>query len=44
MTVHPAAHILSLPEIGTPELHDSAFVAAGAVVVGRVTLGADSSV
>lgn len=44
MTVHPAAHVLSLPEIGTPQLDGTAFVAAGAVIVGRVSLGAQSSV
>lgn len=36
--------MLSLPDIGSPTIDDLAFVATGAVVVGRVTIGAQASV
>ncbi|MGV1004998.1 MAG: gamma carbonic anhydrase family protein [Candidatus Nanopelagicales bacterium] len=44
MSVDPSALIIELPGIGSPRLDDSAFVAAGAVVVGNVSLAAGSSV
>lgn len=36
--------MLSLPDIGSPRIDDTALVATGAVVVGRVTIGAQASV
>ncbi|NYF17103.1 carbonic anhydrase/acetyltransferase-like protein (isoleucine patch superfamily) [Microbacterium sp. AK009] len=43
MSIDPAASVLSLGD-RHPSLHDSAFVAAGARVVGDVTLGEGASV
>lgn len=43
MTVDPQASVLALPT-GTPALHESVFLAAGARVVGAVTIGEGSSV
>lgn len=43
MTVDPQASVLALPA-GTPALHESVFLAAGARVVGAVTMGEGSSV
>ncbi|QTX03949.1 gamma carbonic anhydrase family protein [Agromyces archimandritae] len=44
MTADPSAHVLPLAGIAAPELDESAFVAAGAVIVGDVHLGAEASV
>ncbi len=44
MTVDAAAHVRSLPGIDAPSVDESAFVAAGAVLVGNVRLEAGSSV
>lgn len=44
MTAHPDARLLPLPERDAPAVHDSAWVAPGAVLVGRVTLHERSSV
>lgn len=38
MAIDPSARIIALPNIPTPSVADSAFVASGAVLVGRVTL------
>ncbi|MGX1694969.1 gamma carbonic anhydrase family protein [Microbacterium keratanolyticum] len=43
MTVDPQASVFALP-IRTPALHESVFLAAGARVVGAVTMGEGSSV
>ncbi len=43
MTIAPDASLLALPD-GSPVVHDTAFVASGARVVGDVTLSAGSSV
>ncbi len=42
--IDPFARILSLPHVPAPEIAESAFVAAGAVIVGRVILAEKSSV
>lgn len=44
MSVDPAAHIRPLAGIGAPIIADTAFVAAGAVIVGNVRLEGESSV
>jgi carbonic anhydrase/acetyltransferase-like protein (isoleucine patch superfamily) len=44
MKIDPFAKVLTLNGIPAPDVADSAFVAAGAVLVGRVTLAEDSSV
>lgn len=44
MNIDPLARVLPLPGLPAPEIADSAFVAAGAVIVGRVVLAEDSSV
>jgi carbonic anhydrase/acetyltransferase-like protein (isoleucine patch superfamily) len=44
MTVSATATVLALPGIAPPRIHDSAFVAPGARIVGDVTIGADASV
>lgn len=44
MAVDPSARILSLPNLPAPVVAASAFVAPGAVLVGRVILGERSSV
>lgn len=44
MSADPSARILTIADVPAPELDESAFVALGAVVVGRVRLAADSSV
>ncbi|CAL4859826.1 gamma carbonic anhydrase family protein [Microbacterium sp. MM2322] len=43
MTVSPLATVLALPD-AAPSVHDSAFVAAGARIVGAVTLGEHSCI
>lgn len=44
MSADPSARILTIADVPAPELNESAFVALGAVVVGRVRLAAQSSV
>ncbi|UOE42509.1 gamma carbonic anhydrase family protein [Agromyces larvae] len=44
MTSDPSARIIRLAGVPEPAIHDTAFVAPGAVVVGDVRLGPDSSV
>jgi carbonic anhydrase/acetyltransferase-like protein (isoleucine patch superfamily) len=44
MAIDPSARIIALPDLPAPRIHDAAFVAAGAVVVGDVTLGDRASV
>lgn len=44
MSADPSARILTIAGIPAPELDPSAFVALGAVIVGRVRLAAQSSV
>ena len=44
MKIDPLAKVLTLNGIPAPDVADSAFVAAGAVLVGRVILAEDSSV
>jgi carbonic anhydrase/acetyltransferase-like protein (isoleucine patch superfamily) len=44
MSVDPSARLIPLAGIAAPAVADSAFVAAGAVIVGDVRLEADSSV
>jgi carbonic anhydrase/acetyltransferase-like protein (isoleucine patch superfamily) len=44
MTADPSARILTIAGVPAPELDETAFVALGAVVVGRVRLSAESSV
>jgi carbonic anhydrase/acetyltransferase-like protein (isoleucine patch superfamily) len=44
MTVDPQATVRALPGSPAPDIAPDALVAAGARVVGRVTLGAGSSV
>lgn len=44
MPIDDAAHIRPLAGIGAPSIDESAFVAAGAVIVGDVRLEAESSV
>ena len=44
MSIDELAVIRTLPGIGIPSIAESAFVAAGAVIVGDVTLGEHSSV
>jgi len=44
MSADPEARILTIADVPAPELDESAFVAAGAVVVGQVRLAARSSV
>ncbi|TFB47407.1 gamma carbonic anhydrase family protein [Cryobacterium tagatosivorans] len=38
MAIDPSARIIALPNIPAPSVADSAFVASGAILVGRVTL------
>ncbi|MET4157377.1 gamma carbonic anhydrase family protein [Agromyces sp. PvR057] len=44
MSADPSARIITIPGVPAPELHPTAFVAAGAVLVGDVRLAADASV
>lgn len=44
MSIDAAAHIRTLDGIPTPQIAETAFVAAGAVIVGNVILESDSSV
>jgi carbonic anhydrase/acetyltransferase-like protein (isoleucine patch superfamily) len=44
MSADPSARILTIADVPAPELDENAFVAPGAVVVGRVRLAAGSSV
>lgn len=44
MAIDPSARIIVLPDLAPPRVHDTAFVAAGAVVVGNVALGDQASV
>ncbi|PPL19542.1 gamma carbonic anhydrase family protein [Microterricola pindariensis] len=44
MNIDPLARVLPLNGLPAPEIAESAFVAAGAVIVGRVILAEDSSV
>ncbi|QEO15273.1 gamma carbonic anhydrase family protein [Agromyces intestinalis] len=44
MSVDPAARIIPLAGVPAPAVHEQAFVAAGAVIVGDVRLDVDSSV
>lgn len=44
MTADPAARILTIADVAAPVVHDDAFVAAGAVIVGNVRLEPGSSV
>src|SRR5215218_1489469 len=44
MSADPSARILTIAGSAAPELHERAFVAAGAVIVGNVRLAAGSSV
>jgi len=44
MSADPSARILTIAGIAAPVLDETAFVAAGAVIVGDVTLAAGSSV
>ena len=44
MSADPSARILTLAATPAPVLHETAFVAAGAVIVGDVRLAAESSV
>jgi carbonic anhydrase/acetyltransferase-like protein (isoleucine patch superfamily) len=44
MTADPSARILTIADVPAPVLHETAFVALGAVVVGQVHLAAQSSV
>ena len=44
MSADPSARILTIAGTAAPELHERAFVAAGAVIVGNVRLAAGSSV
>ncbi|WP_022886048.1 gamma carbonic anhydrase family protein [Glaciibacter superstes] len=44
MAADPSARIITLPDLASPVVPESAFVAAGAVIVGRVTLGEQASV
>ncbi|MFC6356994.1 gamma carbonic anhydrase family protein [Luethyella okanaganae] len=44
MSIDPSARVLTLHDIPAPDVADSAFVAAGAVLVGRVTLAEGASV
>ncbi|HEX6953558.1 MAG TPA: gamma carbonic anhydrase family protein [Agromyces sp.] len=44
MTADPSARILTIAGVPAPQLDETAFVALGAVIVGRVRLAAQSSV
>jgi carbonic anhydrase/acetyltransferase-like protein (isoleucine patch superfamily) len=44
MTADPSSRVLTIADVRAPELDPSAFVAAGAVIVGDVRLAAGSSV
>lgn len=44
MNIDPLARVLALADLPAPHVADSAFVAAGAVLVGRVTLADTASV
>lgn len=44
MTADPAARLITLPDVPAPSVADTAFVAPGAVLVGRVTLADRASV
>ncbi|GAA1838020.1 gamma carbonic anhydrase family protein [Agromyces salentinus] len=44
MTADPSSRVLTIADVPAPEVDPSAFVAAGAVIVGNVRLAADSSV
>ncbi|MFT2815366.1 gamma carbonic anhydrase family protein [Leifsonia sp. A12D58] len=44
MTIDPSARLLTLPGLTAPVVADSAFVAAGAILVGQVSLGENASV
>lgn len=44
MAIDPTARVIVLPDLPPPRVHDTAFVAAGAVIVGNVALGDLASV
>jgi carbonic anhydrase/acetyltransferase-like protein (isoleucine patch superfamily) len=44
MTVSDTATVLALPGVAAPRIHEGAFVAPGARIVGDVTIGAEASV
>ncbi len=44
MAIDPSARIIVLPNLPAPSVADSAFVASGAVLVGRVSLAGQASV
>lgn len=44
MATDPSARIIVLPDLAPPRVHDSAFVAAGAVVVGNVSVAERASI
>lgn len=44
MPMHPSARVFSVPGVPAPSVAESAFVAAGAVIAGNVSLAAGASV
>jgi carbonic anhydrase/acetyltransferase-like protein (isoleucine patch superfamily) len=44
MAIDPSARIIVLPDLAPPRVHDTAFVAAGAVIVGNVSVAHRASI
>jgi carbonic anhydrase/acetyltransferase-like protein (isoleucine patch superfamily) len=44
MAIDPTARVIVLPDLPPPRVHETAFVAAGAVIVGNVSIGDLASV